>query len=164
MNAFDKDVHEIECIDRRSGKDRRVKNDISSFCSDRRCCADRRNGTPRRSCDRFRVDNFTFVKLHGECEEDLGQLLDISPKGLSFRYLSEVKQPKVFNELSIIWPGNFFAVAGIPFRTISDALMDHSIASAAIIFRRAGVQFVSLTPSQEFELGHFIKMQILGRA
>ena len=162
MNEPRKDIHAGGSIDRRSGKDRRVTDDIYSFCSNKRDCADRRTVNDRRLCDRFKVNHFTFVKLRRGPEEDLGQLLEISRQGLSFRYLPEVEQPKLFTELSILWPGNVSAITGIPFKTVSDTVINQSSLSAPIIFRRAGVQFEPLTDHQQLELNRFIENHIPG--
>ena len=155
MNDLDKDFCELECIDRRSGIDRRVADNLELIGADRRSCIDRRSGTGRRCTRRFQVKNFIFVKLWSEFEEDIGQLLDISNGGLSFRYMSDDEEPRTFSDLSIFTNGNII-VSRIPFTTISDIELNKGPASKPIIFRRSGAQFDQLAFRQQLELEQFL--------
>jgi len=155
MNDLDKDFCELECIDRRSGIDRRMADNLERIDADRRSCIDRRSGTGRRCTQRFQVKNFIFVRLRSEFEEDIGQLLDISNGGLSFRYMSDDVEPRIFSELSIFTNGNII-VSRIPFKTISDIELNKGPASIPIIFRRSGAQFGPLAFRQQFELEQFL--------
>ena len=160
MSLSHKDIQETECYDRRSGKDRRMTGDLLQQCTEQRCNGDRRKGMPRRKHKRFPVKTFTFVKLWSEFDEDIGQLLDVSSQGLSLRYLATGQETKNFTRLSILLPGNIFAVAGIPFRTVSDTELTNGPSSSSIVFRRSGVQFEDLTPYQMFELNYFLDHHI----
>lgn len=162
MTRINQDIRETEYYDRRSGKDRRTTGDLSQQCTEQRCNVDRRKGIPRRKHKRFPVKTFTFVKLWSDCDEDIGQLLDISSQGLSLRYLATGREPRNFTRLSILLPGNIFAVAAIPFRTVSDTELTNGSPSGSIVFRRSGVQFEDLTPYQAFELNYFLDHHIGG--
>lgn len=164
MNGLDRELHEVECMDRRSGKDRRASYDDMLIHANKRSGNDRRQGIARREAKRFQVKTFTFVKLWSESDEDIGQLLDISHRGLSFRYLLNGEELRNFSELSILLSDGDFAVAGIPFRTLSDISMNNgSSGSTPIVFRRAGVQFKGLTSYQKKGLHYFLQNHILGQ-
>jgi len=155
MNDLQKDLCELECIDRRSGVDRRTADTPLLPGADKRSCIDRRNGFARRSTHRFQVKNFIFVKLWSELDEDIGQLLDISSNGLSFRYMSD-NEAGSFSKLSIL-TNNTIVIPKIPFKTISDIELQNGLPSMPIIFRRCGVQFGQLSSHQQFQLEQFLK-------
>ena len=159
MNDLQKDCYELECIDRRSGIDRRSADNRKLIDADKRNCADRRRGTDRRSTQRFQVKSFTFVKLWSEFDEDIGQLLDISSGGLSFRYMSEGEESRTFSKLSI-FTNKSIIISRIPFKTISDIELDRGSASIPIIFRRSGIQFGYLAPHQQLELEQFLNHRV----
>jgi hypothetical protein len=163
MNDLHKDFYELECIDRRSGINRRSKDSHELIGADKRNCIDRRRGSDRRSTQRYQAKNFTFVKLWSNFDEDIGQLLDIGNGGLSFRYMSENEEPRIFSELGVFTKGHVI-ITRIPFKIISDIELDKGSASTPIIFRRMGVQFGHLSPNQEFELDQFLDNQVVRNA
>lgn len=160
MSRIQRDIRKPEFFDRRSGEDRRISDDLLQDNAEQRINGDRRKVTQRRKHLRFPVKNFTFVKLWSDSDEDIGQLLDISSNGLSLRYLAAGEAPKDFNRLSILLPGNLFAVSGLSFRIVSDIKLTNGAPSCPIVFRRSGVQFEELTPYQLFELNYFLNHHI----
>jgi hypothetical protein len=141
---------------RRSYIDRRVFDDPNFSGIERRMIKDRRGVACRRENERFQIKDFTFVKLWSESNEDIGQLLDLSKRGLSFRYFVTGKNPSNFSELGIFTSGSGLAVDGIPFMIISDTELNES-PFGQIIFRRSGVQFGPLTDYQISKLEYFQK-------
>ena len=117
---------------------------------------DRRNGLNRRKHQRFQVEDFTFVNLKSKSYKDVGQLIDISNGGLSFRYFVGAKKPRKFNKLDVVLSGSDFAITGLPFRIISDTELTNGFQSSPIIFRRYCVQFEELTYNQNFKLCYFL--------
>jgi len=148
---------------RRSYIDRRVFDDPNFSGIERRMIKDRRGGTCRRENKRFQVKDFTFVKLWSESNEDIGQLLDLSKRGLSLRYFVTGENPGNFSELGIFSSGSGLAVDGIPFRIISDTELDES-PFGPVMFRRSGVQFGQLASKQKSNLDYFLKNYTLGQA
>jgi hypothetical protein len=140
---------------RRSYIERRVFDDPNFGGIERRMIKDRRRVSCRRENKRFQIKDFTFVKLWSESNEDIGQLLDLSKRGLSFRYYVTGKNPSNFSELGIFSSGSGLAVDGIPFRIISDTELDESL-FGPIIFRRSGLLFGPLTPDQISKLDYFL--------
>jgi hypothetical protein len=115
------------------------------------------NEKDRRKDKRFQVKRFTFVKLWSESNEDIGQLLDISKRGLSLRYFSKAQNPINFSQLGLFSPDCDLAIDGIPFRVVSDNELPNGSPLDPIDFRRSGVQFGQLTTKQLSELEYFLK-------
>lgn len=163
MDSFYTGSYGVACIERRSKKDRRVSSGYIPCDSEKRGCGDRRSGIPRRKKRRFGVCNFTYVKLCCEHDKDIGQLLDISTEGLSFRYLSNGEGTKTFSELSILLSNGDLAVSSVPIKTTSDVDLHPGASPCPINFRRAGVQFGFLTDIQKNELDRYLDTHILGK-
>ena len=111
----------------------------------------------KRNDKRFQVKKFTFVKLWSESNEDIGQLLDISKRGLSLRYFAKDQNPSNFSHLSIVSSECDSDIDKIPFTVVSDTELANGSQSDPIIFRRAVVQFGQLTSQQLSELDDFLK-------
>jgi hypothetical protein len=141
---------------RRSYIDRRVFDDPNFSGIERRMIKNRRGVACRRENKRFQIKDFTFVKLWSGPNEDIGQLLDLSKRGLSFRYFVTGKNPSNFSELGIFSSGCDLAIDGIPFSIISDTELNES-SFGPIIFRRSGVLFGPLTDYQISKLNYFLK-------
>ncbi len=156
MTTTSKD--EVKFSDRRSYMDRRGFTDADYSGIERRIPG----GMGRRKDKRFQVKDFTFVKLWSESNEDIGQLLDISKRGLSLRYFVTAQNPSNFSELGIFSSGCDLAIDGIPFRPISDTELPDGSPFGPIIFRRSGVQFGQLTFNQLSALDYFIKKNTNG--
>ncbi len=148
---------------RRSYIERREFDDPNFSGIERRMIKDRRRVACRRENKRFQIKDFTFVKLWSESNEDIGELLDLSNRGLSLRYFVTGKNPSNFSELGIFSSESGLAVDGIPFRIISDTELDESPFGPKL-FKRSGLQFGSLTPDQISKLDYFLKNFTLGQA
>ena len=155
MDNFHQDFNQSICKERCPEKDRRVTDGNMFTETDRRKQKERRNGRERRKHKRFQVEDFTFIKVKSESDEDVGQLLDISKAGLSWRYFVNAEKPKSFYKLDIFLSGGNFVIAGIPFRTISNTELPDGLQFSPTIFRRSSVQFGHLTPNQISKLDYF---------
>ena len=156
MDDLPKESKKCKCIDRRCGKDRRIAGGDLFDGMDRRSHKDRRSGLQRRKHQRYQLEDFTFVNLKSKSDKDIGQLIDISNGGLSFRYFVGAKKPKKFSKLDIILSGSDFAITGLPFRVIADTELTDGFQSSPINFRRYCVQFEELTYNQNFKLCYFL--------
>lgn len=156
MDDLCKVLKKCKCKDRRSGKDRRKADAVGFTGNDRRGYKERRSGLKRRKHQRFQVQDFIFITLKSESDKDIGQLIDISDGGLSFRYFVGVKKPPIFSKLDIVLSGSDFAITGLPFRIISDTELTNGFQSSPINFRRYSVQFEQLTYNQNFKLYYFL--------
>jgi len=163
MDDLHKELKKCKCIDRRCGKDRRVAVGDIFAGTDRRGRKDRRSGLQRRKLQRFQLEDFTFVNLKSESDKDIGQLIDISNGGLSFRYFVGAKKPRIFSKLDIVLSGSDFAITGLPFRVIADTELTNGFQSSPITFRRYCVQFEELTYNQNFKLCYFLSNHPMDR-
>ncbi len=116
---------------------------------------DRKEWADRRRFTRFRVPTNAFA-FFGSRAAKLGQIIDISIGGLSFKYMADVERPYTSRELDILLPGGAFYLDGIPFRTISDYGLDGE-REEGLTTRRCGVEFGPLTEAQKTELNYFIE-------
>ncbi len=113
----------------------------------------------RRKNQRFQVKErvFAFPEQH-VCE--LGQILDISRGGLSFRYIDD-REPSTAGSftLDLFMHGNDFCIKKLRVRTASDISLeeDYNSLITPIQLRRRGVQFLDLSEEQLSELNQFLK-------
>ena len=93
------------------------------------------------------------LKPHAEI---LGQMIDISLTGLSFRYIDTdtVKSPS--SQLIILMPKPRFFLDGIPFRSVSDFELKSEFSFSTIPVRRRCVAFGKLDSHQQTRLEDFI--------
>jgi len=99
----------------------------------------------RRQMKRFKVAEGAFAALinHGN---KLGQIKDISEKGLSFRYIDSQEEHSEAKELKI----NFEIKSEFSFSSIK--------------MRHIGLEFGNLTQDQQLRLSHFIQNHTIGEA
>ena len=140
---------------RRSGYDRRLLVDSKYRGFERRNDEERRK-KDNRKFKRFRAKDLTFVKLRTESEIDIGQLLDISQRGLSIRCFINAGKSQAYSDLGIFLSGGGFIIDQIPFKTVSDTEINSKPTFSTTIVRRYGVQFDKLTPDQKAKLDYFL--------
>jgi c-di-GMP-binding flagellar brake protein YcgR len=80
----------------------------------------------------------------------MGEIIDISMGGLSFRYSSDKALPKGSLALDLLCVDNGFQVARLPAKTVAESLLAGEV-------RRCGVQFDRLTNRQVSQVRHFIR-------
>ena len=118
------------------------------------------NDTPfveRRHCERFRLRDggIALMTPPGPHSTIVGQILDISTGGLSFRYISDVALGSKASEVTLVSAENKSYLRGLPVQAISDfeiAKMPFGIMSP----RRYGLKFGKLSEQQVLHLRHFI--------
>jgi hypothetical protein len=109
---------------------------------------------------RFIVHNGGFAALYNEFTA-LGQIIDISRSGLSFRYVASEARTYGSAELRILMTDGSFCFEKVPFKAIWDSAMPREFSSGAITLRHCGVQFGDLTHSQRVDLEYFIQSYTL---
>ena len=112
-------------------------------------------GAERRKHKRFRVQNGSFAALCSQFSI-LGQIIDISTGGLSFRYVASAERSKESSHLSILLTDGSFRFDNIPFEAVWDTPMPREFSFGAITLRQCGVQFGELTHGQKLDLQYFI--------
>jgi hypothetical protein len=117
----------------------------------------------RRESTRFQVQQGAFVALGPEYEK-VGQIIDMSMGGLSFRYMAEYDVSTEAAELDIFMNDNGFYLKSVPFDTVSDCEPPENIPFSSIATRRCSVQFRELSPGQKSRLEAFIQHVAVGDA
>lgn len=108
----------------------------------------------RRQHVRFRVDGAT-IGVSRDQYTKMGQVVDISMGGLSFRYFDGGMESAEFPEsakMAILLAPKDFHLENIPFRTI----LDFPVQPTFLEMRQRCVQFGNLTPAQLLHLEYFI--------
>ena len=113
---------------------------------------------------RFRVRENSYVTLGGPVSK-LGQIIDISRGGLSFRYIDIGERPNSSLEVMLsIKKNNGFQLEHIPFRTVYDLGASKEFPFSSTRIRRRGGRFVSLSQDQISDLDHLIQNYTTGEA
>jgi hypothetical protein len=109
---------------------------------------------------RYQACDGAFAALRNNTTK-LGQIMDISRKGLSLRYIDIGERPEESVEMDIFMSGNGFFLKQISFRTVFDLELDTRLEFSSIPMRRRGVEFVNLNPQQFKSLIYFIENHTL---
>ena len=93
----------------------------------------------------------------------VGDILDISMNGLSFRYLADKAIPCETTELTIAAAQDKFYLRGIPVKAVSDFEIA-KLPFGSLSPRRRGLEFGPLTTTQISRLQDFIASHAVGEA
>lgn len=117
----------------------------------------------RRQMKRFKVAEGAFAALvnHGS---RLGQIRDISKRGLSFRYIDSEEEHPDARELKIILGSGGLCMDRVPFKKVADFEIKNEFSFSSIKMRQIGLQFGDLTPEQQVRLNNFIQSHTIGEA
>ena len=118
--------------------------------------------TERRKFKRFLVNDCVFVLLGPDFTE-LGQIIDISRDGLSFRYINGAKPINDSFEIDIMISDGKFYLERLSLIPVSDCA-DRNGFSLRPLMRRRCVQFGDLMPNQIARLEYFIRNFTTGEA
>ena len=117
----------------------------------------------RRQQPRFKVAEGVFAALVNHTSK-LGQIRDISKRGLAFRYIDHGDEPGENSELKIIIGSGGVYLDKLPFRKVSDFEIKNEYSFSSIKMRQIGLQFGKLTSHQSSRLEYFIKNHTIGKA
>lgn len=115
----------------------------------------------KRRFRRFQAPQNAFALLKGP-DGRLGQIIDISKGGLSFRYVGNGGPPKRSFQMDIFLANNGFHLEKVSFRTVSDFEVTKQGLAKSVIMRRRGVQFDELNQDDVSRLEYFIENYALG--
>jgi hypothetical protein len=124
---------------------------------------ERRKQPDRRLSERYRVKDGIFAVLIAT-RDKLGQIKDISLRGLSFRYVNNDKYSKESGELKIIIAGCGLYMDKLAIETISDFEIKGGFSISPLKLRQTGVKFVDLTSEQRARIEAFIVQHAVGKA
>ena len=117
----------------------------------------------RRQQKRFIAQEGAFAALVDK-ESRLGQIKDISIRGLSFRYIDSHEKLDNADELKIILGNQGLYLDRVPFVKISDFEIESEFSFSTIKMRQIGLQFGDLTAEQKKQLERFIQQHTIGEA
>ena len=117
----------------------------------------------RRQMKRFKVAEGAFAALinHGN---KLGQIKDISEKGLSFRYIDSQDEHPEARELKIVLGSGGLCLDRVPVKKVTDFEIKSEFSFSSIKMRRIGLEFGKLTQDQQTRLTYFIQNHTTGEA
>jgi signal transduction histidine kinase len=115
----------------------------------------------RRTGRRYIADGDTFVIPNTDSNVRF-DIIDISEKGLAYRYYRNGEPVNDFKKLSIATADNKFVIGDIGCKPVSDVELFEDIDSLDISVRRRGIEFDPLTPLQQKMLGYFIENHTSG--
>ena len=124
---------------------------------------DRKVLDERRQQKRFKAQEGAFAALVAQ-ESRLGQIKDISIRGLSFRYIDSNEKLENADELKIILGNQGLYLDNVPFKKISDFEIESEYNFSTVRMRQIGLEFGELTPGQQDRLNRFIKHHTTGEA
>lgn len=117
--------------------------------------------TERRAHKRYRLKEDAIVATSAR----LGQIVDISMGGLSFRYIAKTStMDETSNELDIFLSRDDFYLEKVPFEKVSDDVSVYDSPFSIIKMRRFSVKFGSLTSEQKHQLERFLRYHTAGEA
>lgn len=115
----------------------------------------------RRQQKRFKAAEGAFAALVDQ-ESRLGQIKDISIRGLSFRYIDSNDKLENARELKIILGRKGLFMDKVPFKKISDFEIKSEFRFSRVKMRQIGLEFGNLTSEQRLKLNRFIQYHTVG--
>ena len=109
----------------------------------------------KRKEPRYRINGRAFA-VDWSDPQRLGEIIDISRSGMSFRCFHDHNGFKQMSELGIFSSIHNFFLKRIKFETLADIRLDAPPTSTIIMRRHSGC-FLSLTDQQREEIGNFIE-------
>ncbi len=116
---------------------------------------ERRTQKERRESKRYRAQEGTFAALHNY-NSYLGQIENISMKGVTFKYINGSEKIDPQQRLRILLTGKKQFVENLPCLAIHDCEAKDPIAYSMVKMRQVHFAFVNLTKKQRLHLNHFI--------
>jgi hypothetical protein len=127
--------------------------------------ANRNEPTERREHKRFQVQpgRVAVVTPRWPHSTIVGDILDISKRGLALRYVADEAPSNRSSDLTIVSAKPSFHLGKLPFKTVSDFEIA-KVPFSSMAPRRLSLQFGELTQDQTARLEHFITTHTIGEA
>ena len=87
----------------------------------------------------------------------MGEIVEISRSGLSFRYIATDRMLDHTCEMNILFIDKNFRLSRLPFQVMDDRSISSEPPFDVLRMRRFGVKFGGLTSRQKFKLDHLLK-------
>jgi hypothetical protein len=114
--------------------------------------------TERRKHKRLQLkgDGVALLRIPSSHKTIVGEIMDISIDGVSFRYISGQEPDDGPSELSLVSADHSFYLGSLPISTVSDLEMA-KIPFGSVSPRRRGLKFGKMGQNHRFALEHFIR-------
>ena len=109
---------------------------------------------------RFQVPSYSayaVLRRHWPRSPIMGDIIDISLGGLSFRYVASEKSSYRSSNIDILLSDGSFYLNKVRVNTILDFEITNEVPFSSITMRRRGVQFGEMTDDQKSDLRYFIQ-------
>lgn len=123
--------------------------------------AERRESADRRHSKRYQAKEGVFAVLVAQ-KDKLGQIKDISMRGLSFRYVNDDYCSGDAGELKIFIAGGGLYIDKVATEVISDFEIKGGFVVSPLKLRQTGIKFIKLTWEQKYQIGRFIRKHTIG--
>jgi hypothetical protein len=119
----------------------------------------RKRTVERRKSKRYKAVEGAYAAISPHSNK-LGQIIDISMGGLTFKYIDtkgENANKQNPSEESIFLSSKGFYVGDLPFKTVSDNEVTNTPSLSAMKVRERHVQFTDLSFKQLFDLDYYLR-------
>jgi len=122
----------------------------------------RKRTVERRRNKRYKAVEGAYAAISPNSHK-LGQILDISMGGLSFKYIdtsSDEKESERSPENAVFLSSMGYYVGDLPFKTISDYEITNAPSFSSMKVRKRHVQFTDLSFKQLFDLDYYLRNNV----
>ncbi|OFZ58709.1 MAG: pilus assembly protein PilZ [Desulfobacula sp. RIFOXYA12_FULL_46_16] len=122
----------------------------------------RKRTIERRKHKRYKAVEGAYAAISPNSHK-LGQVIDISMGGLSFKYIDTTSDDIEFEqspEESIFLSSMGYYVGDLPFKTISDYEITNAPSFSSMKIRKRHVQFTDLSFKQLFDLDYYLRNNV----
>ncbi len=122
----------------------------------------RKRTVERRKNKRYKAVEGAYAAISPNSHK-LGQVIDISMGGLSFKYIdtsSDDSENKQLPEESIFLSSMGYYVGDLPFKTVSDYEITNAPSFSSMKVRKRHVQFADLSFKQLFDLDYYLRNNV----
>jgi hypothetical protein len=122
----------------------------------------RKRTVERRKHKRYKAVEGAYAAISPNSHK-LGQVIDISMGGLSFKYIDTISDDADFEqppEETIFLSSMGYYVGDLPFKTISDYEVTNAPSFSSMKIRKRHVQFTDLSFKQLFDLDYYLRNNV----
>lgn len=119
------------------------------------------NTKTKRKQKRFSTQEGTYVKLSNGSIK-VGQVINISKSGLAFSYITKGERLTGWQKINIFLSGDSFYVKQLPFKVISEYVIDKKNTLNNVFKKQCGGEFGEMTPNQKTQLEYLISKYTKG--
>lgn len=122
----------------------------------------RKRTVERRKNKRYKAVEGAYAAISPNSHK-LGQVIDISMGGLSFKYIdtsSDDTDSESLSEESIFLSSMGYYVGDLPFKTIADYEVTNAPSFSSMKVRKRHVQFTDLSFKQLFDLDYYLRNNV----